>query len=350
MAFANKGARLLSWKLEHYRDGAAGPRRWCWRSGRDRSPWSWRPATRRWTRACARRSSGRPRSTWCCGTGAANELRFEWVGRRARGTQGPAFPSRGTRESRPVRRGGQDLPGRAVWAPEWATRPRPRRRCRVLPPSTQGVYLGPDGVRPPPAREDLRPSCPAGCALDGVEGDTSWPCGCLPRGSCPRSWGGRSPGWKREDGAGVAAAVGVSPASGPARLYVGPRTTRSSPCGERPTARGRRGGLVGPIVVRSWPCCAGLFGHGQLGWAITCSPDSSTWMPRPAIQHRQRPEDGQAIPGDAASRALPEGPHPRPEAAGDAAGDRRAVRPPRHEHGHPDGGGLPAPSCSPCRS
>ena len=248
VAFANKGARLVSWRLNHYRD-ARGPARGDGAGGRRSGIASARPrdrATRSWTRGCARRSSARPPSTWpsrrarrpsCASSSRTGDLEAR---------EGPALPrpratssrcGRTVRRARPSRAGQRSRWGPGVGQPH----ARPRWRCRATS-RPRRVYLGPGGVERLPAEEigdrRARARARAGSGVEShyfarpvVPPPPGMPAE-LARGvACPPA----------EDGKprlGVAAAIGARPRRGAGTLYVGPKDHHRPLAGRTTTSAG----------------------------------------------------------------------------------------------------------------
>ena len=241
------------------------------------------------------------------------------------------------------------LPVKVVWGPGLGNPTAAEMQVQGYH-APQGVFYGPQGVERvepekigPLARGDGRASGRAWRACTSRRSGCRHACPAWPSSaasSCPRSRGAEE---ARRGGGGAPGRGGEA-----ALLFVGPKDhALLTGLDHDLAAVVPVGDWIGPIVI---PLIALLRwvhgGVGNYGWSIVVLTVLINLLMAPLrhYSHRQRHQDGPAGPGDARHPgALPQGPRPRPQAAGDAEGDRRPLRAPRHEHEHADAGGLPAP-------
>ena len=139
VAFANKGARLVSWRLEHYRDGRGRPEEMAVGGQGLRSldlETGDADLDARLREALFRPSVDRLELR----EGGPNELVFEWAGGDVEARKVLRFPPRGylVEVEAEVRRGGRSLPVITVWGPGVGT-PTPEEM------EVQG-YVAPQGA------------------------------------------------------------------------------------------------------------------------------------------------------------------------------------------------------------
>jgi len=273
VAFANKGARLLSWKLEHYHDGRGRPEEMVLAVGEGSQSLDLETGDAE-VDARLRAALFRPSvEHLVLRQGAANELRFEWVEGDLEARKVLRFPPRGylVEVEAAVRRGGQDLPVKALWGPGVGNPTAAEMEVQgYVPP--QGVYLGPDGVhRTPP--EKIGTQLPAaGARWIGVESRYFVALWVPPARGLPAELRAVPVPALEEGkaGLGVAAAVGVSPAQEPARLYVGPKDYQILSREDHDLGRVVDvGDWIGPIVVPLMALLRWVYSlTGNWGWAI----------------------------------------------------------------------------------
>ena len=328
--------------------------------GRDRVRWTSRRASRR--RRPAARGAVPALGRAGDDRAAARRGRAALPLRRGRPRGGedlrvPGAPATWSRCAAAVRRGGRALPVEGPLGPGLGNPTAAERRSRATtPPQARRTRRRPASSACRPRRSGPRAPV-AACAGSASRATTSralWVPAARPRGggaarasTLPGGDGQPELGrWPRSPLAARRSRRSCTWAQGLLRaLAARPRPGRGG-AGRR-LARAHRGpphgaAALGPRprrqlrLVDRGPHRAHQPGHG----------------PAAALQHRQRPQDGQAGPGDAGHPgALPQGARcwtrERQEMQKEIGGPLRA---PRHEHGHPDAGGLPARSCSPCRS
>jgi YidC/Oxa1 family membrane protein insertase len=273
VAFANKGARLLSWKLEHYHDGRGRPEEMVFAVGEASRSLDLETGDAE-VDARLREALFRPSvEHLVLGRGAANELRFEWVEGDLDARKVLRFPVRGyvVEVEAAVRRGGQDLPVKALWGPGVGNPTAAEREVQgYVPP--QGVYLGPDGVqRRPPEKIGTQLPVP-GARWIGVESRyfvALW----VPPSRAMTAELRALPMPALEEGTaglGVAAAVGVGPADAPAHLYLGPKDYQVLSQVDYDLSRVVDvGDWIGPIVVPLMALLRWAYSvTGNWGWAI----------------------------------------------------------------------------------
>jgi YidC/Oxa1 family membrane protein insertase len=272
VAFANKGARLVSWRLEHYRDprgrpeemavGGRGLRSLDLETGDADLDATLREAL---FRPSAERLELRE--------GAPNELVFEWAGGDVEARKVLRFPARGylVEVEAEVRRGGRALPVTTVWGPGVGTPSAEEMEVQgyVAP---QGVYLAQgEVVRVPPEQIGARQGVP-GARWVGVEARyfvallvPAAPDLAVELRTAPMP--GDAEG---KTTVGVMAAAGVTPADGPARLYVGPKDHQVlSRLGDGLSRVVDVGDWIGPIVVPLMALLRWAYSvTGNYGWAI----------------------------------------------------------------------------------
>jgi YidC/Oxa1 family membrane protein insertase len=273
VAFANKGARLLSWKLEHYRDGGGRPEEMVLAVGEGSKSLELETGDAEVDERL-RAALFRPSTEHLAlRPGGANELRFDWAEGDLEARKVLRFPARGylVEFEAAVRRGGQDLPLKAVWGPGVGNPTAAEMEVQgYVPP--QGVYLGPDGVhRVPPDKISAQLPVP-GARWTGVEGRYFVALWVPSSRELPAELRAvPTPGLEDgKTGLGVAAAVGVSPAPGPARLYVGPKDYQVLSRVEHDLRRVVDvGDWIGPIVVPLMALLRWVYSiAGNWGWAI----------------------------------------------------------------------------------
>ncbi|HVR71060.1 MAG TPA: membrane protein insertase YidC [Vicinamibacteria bacterium] len=272
VAFANKGARLLSWKLRQYRDVRGRPEEMVLAVG-DASRSLDLETGEADVDARLREALFRPSSEQLTlRAGSSNELRFDWAEGELEATKVLRFPARGylVEVEAQVRREGRALPVWVLWGPGVGN-PTPAEMDvqGYVPP--QGVFLGPDGVeRVTP--ENLRGafSVPRARWI-GVESRWFAALWVPPAPTTPAELRAVPlPAVDEGKGdLGMAAAVGIAPAA-PAVLFVGPKDHQVLSHDGHELARVVDvGDWIGPIVI---PLMALLrWAHsvmGNYGWAI----------------------------------------------------------------------------------
>lgn len=273
VAFANKGARLLSWKLNHYRDARGRPEEMVLAVGDGPRSLDLETGDAD-VDGRLREELFRPSiEHLTLREGSPHELVFEWAGGDLEARKVLRFPARGYLvevEGR-VRRAGRDLPVKVGWGPGVGNPTAAEMEVQgYVPP--RGVYLGPEGVnRVPP--EDIRGQLPApGARWIGVESQFFAALWVPPSPVLPAELRA-VPLPVVEDGKaalGVTAVVGVAPAEEPARLYVGPKDYKVLSQVDYDLGRVVDvGDWIGPIVVPLMALLRWAYSvTGNYGWAI----------------------------------------------------------------------------------
>jgi YidC/Oxa1 family membrane protein insertase len=272
VAFANKGARLLSWRLEHFKDARGRPEEMVLAAGEHSRSLDLETGDAG-VDARLREALFRPSvEQLTLREGAPNELVFEWAEGDLEARKALRFPPRGylVEVSASVRRAGRELPLEGLWGPGVGN-PTPAEMEVQGYIAPQGVYLS-DEVHRLPA-EDIGGERPVpGARWLGLESQYF-----------AALWVPASPGSRAElrtvslpaidEGRarlGALAAVGLGDAGGPALLYVGPKDYQVlSRAGSDLARVVNVGDYIGPIVV---PLMALLrWAHTvthNYGWAI----------------------------------------------------------------------------------
>jgi YidC/Oxa1 family membrane protein insertase len=272
VAFANKGARLLSWKLAHYLDGRGRPEEMVFAVGEGSRSLDLETGDADMD-ARLREALFRPSvELLVLRQGAANELRFEWVEGDLEARKVLRFPTRGylVEVEAVVRRGGQDLPVKVLWGPGVGNPTAAEMEVQgYVPP--QGVYLGPGVQRLPPEKIGTQLPVP-GARWIGVESRYFVALWVPPSRGLPAELRAVPLPALEDDkaGLGVAAAVGVFPAQEPARLYVGPKDYQILSREDYDLGRVVDvGDWIGPIVVPLMALLRWVYSvTGNWGWAI----------------------------------------------------------------------------------
>jgi YidC/Oxa1 family membrane protein insertase len=272
VAFANKGARLLSWKLEHFRDVRGRPEEMVAAGEGSRSldlETGDEQVDARLREALFKPSVEHLQLR----EGGANELAFEWAEGDLEARKVLRFPARGylVEVIASVRRAGREVPLKAVWGPGVGNPTEAEMEVQgyIAP---QGVYLAAGGVERVPADDAgaLRPV--TGARWVGVESQyfaALWVPASPATPAELRAVSLRS----LEEGTprlGVLAAVAVGDPAGPVLLYVGPKDHQVlTRAGHDLSRVVNVGDYIGPIVV---PLLALLrWAHSvtnNYGWAI----------------------------------------------------------------------------------
>jgi YidC/Oxa1 family membrane protein insertase len=272
VAFANKGARLVSWRLVHYHDARGRPEDMAvgGRGLRSLDLETGDPdVDARLQEALFRPSV----EQLVLREGAPNELVFEWAQGDIEARKVFRFPAKGylVEVEAEVRRGGRALPVTTVWGPGVGT-PSPEEMEVQGYVAPQGVYLAAGKVhRVPVAEIGGRRPLP-GAQWAGVEARYFVamlvpPAPDLTPELRTAAVAGGEPG---KTSLGVMAAIGLASAEGPAHLYVGPKDYQVLSRVDHQLARVVDvGDWIGPIVVPlmkllRWAYSVTL----NYGWAI----------------------------------------------------------------------------------
>ncbi len=272
VAFANKGARLLSWKLEHFRDARGRAEEMVLAAGDSSRSLDLETGDEQ-VDARLREALFKPSVELLqVREGAENELAFEWAEGDLEARKVLRFPTRGylVEVVASVRRAGRELPLKALWGPGVGNPTAAEMEVQgyIAP---QGVYLGPEGVERTPA-DDVGPVRPLpGARWVGLESQyftALWvpPSPATPAELRTMALPALEEGKARQ---GVLAAVGVDPTA-PVLLYVGPKDHQVlARAGHDLSRVVDVGDYIGPIVV---PLMALLrWAHtvtDNYGWAI----------------------------------------------------------------------------------
>jgi YidC/Oxa1 family membrane protein insertase len=272
VAFANKGARLLSWKLEHFRDARGRAEEMVLAAGDSSRSLDLETGDEQ-VDARLREALFKPSVELLqVREGAENELAFEWAEGDLEARKVLRFPTRGylVEVVASVRRAGRELPLKALWGPGVGNPTAAEMEVQgyIAP---QGVYLGPEGVERTPA-DDVGPVRPLpGARWVGLESQYFTALWVPPSPATPAELRtmvlpALEEGRARQ---GVLAAVGVDPTA-PVLLYVGPKDHQVlARAGHDLSRVVDVGDYIGPIVV---PLMALLrWAHtvtDNYGWAI----------------------------------------------------------------------------------
>jgi YidC/Oxa1 family membrane protein insertase len=273
VAFANKGARLLSWKLQHFRDARGRPEEMVLAAG-DASRSLDLETGDGQVDARLREALFKPSSEQLAlREGSPNELTFEWAEGDLEARKVLRFPVRGylVEVEASVRRAGIELPLKALWGPGVGNPTAAEMEVQgyIAP---QGVYLGGGGVERLPA-EDIGPVRPVpGAGWMGLETQYFTALWVPPSPATPVELRTVTLPVLEEGKArqGVMAAVGVGDPAGAVLLYVGPKDHQVlARAGHDLSRVVDVGDYIGPIVV---PLMALLrWAHtvtSNYGWAI----------------------------------------------------------------------------------
>jgi YidC/Oxa1 family membrane protein insertase len=273
VAFANKGARLLSWKLNHYRDARGRPEEMVLAVGDGSRSLDLETGDGELD-ARLREELFRPSiEHLTLREGSANELVFEWADGDLEARKVLRFPARGylIEVEGEVRRGGRELPVKMGWGPGVGKPTAAEMEVQgYVPP--RGVYLGPDGVKRVPPEEIPGQLAVPGARWIGVERQYFAALWVPPSQTLPAELRA-VPVPVVEDAKaalGVTAAVGVAPADEPARLFVGPKDYNVLSQVDHDLGRVVDvGDWIGPIVVPLMALLRWAYSvMGNYGWAI----------------------------------------------------------------------------------
>ena len=274
IAFTNRGARLLSWRLQGFLDERGRPEEMVQASaGAGRGPSTWRPGIAtldaRLRERAVPRLDGEPqgqRRRW------QRRLRFEYAEGELSAEKIFRFPASGTtaRVSARVKRAGTPLPVRLVWGPG-VSNPTARGDGGPGYQPPQAVSLGPGGVERKAPETLTAPSLLTQISWVGIE--TQLLHGALGarrrRRAAPRSgpWSCRQPP-RASRRASPKRRSSLGP-EGEALLYVGPKDYRTL---ARSATAWSRWCRWEPGSARSWSrswSCSLVHGYvGNYGWSI----------------------------------------------------------------------------------
>jgi YidC/Oxa1 family membrane protein insertase len=147
VAFANKGARLLSWKLKHYRDARGRPEEMVLAVGEGTRALDLETGDAEVDGRLAQALFRPSVEHLVLRSGEPNELRLVWAEGDLEAQKVLRFPARGylVEVLGHVRRGGRDLPVKGVWGPGVGNPTAAEMEVQgYVPP--QGIYLGREGV------------------------------------------------------------------------------------------------------------------------------------------------------------------------------------------------------------
>jgi YidC/Oxa1 family membrane protein insertase len=275
VAFANRGARLLSWKLKHYKDARGRPEEMVLAVGDQTRSLDLETGDvqvdERLRQALFRPSVDH----LALAEGAPNELRLEWAEGDLEAVKILRFPPRGYLvevEGR-VRRAGRDLPLKALWGPGVGNPTAAEMEVQgYVPP--QGIYF-PSGSATRVPAEDIHGAMPVpGARWVGIETQYFAALWVPPSRSSPAELRSLTLPAVDDDGkprpAVVAAVEVVADGDDVARLYVGPKDYQVlARAGHDLSQVVNVGDWIGPLVVPLMALLRWAYSvTGNYGWAI----------------------------------------------------------------------------------